>query len=210
MEGAYTVEADWSAASYAYALVALAPVGSTLDLPALKLNSSQGDSYLPRWFTPLGVQSAPYRDATGAGIRLTRLPDPAQPRLPPLDFSDTPDLAQTLAVVLAARGMAAELTGLHSLRFKETDRLAALQTELAKFGAQLRETAPGTARLEPGDFHVREQAVATYLDHRIAMAFAPLALLGPLTIENPEVVRKSFPGFWRELARTKIKIRLQA
>jgi 3-phosphoshikimate 1-carboxyvinyltransferase len=93
------------------------------------------------------------------------------------------------------------MTGLESLRIKETDRIMALQTELAKFGGSLREVGAGRFRTESAGFAVNNQRVATYHDHRMAMAFAPLALRGPLTIETPQVVKKSYPQFWKELAQ---------
>ena len=94
------------------------------------------------------------------------------------------------------------MTGLESLRIKETDRIAALQTELAKFGGDLREVGEGRFRAESNGFAVQNQSVATYYDHRMAMAFAPLALRGALTIESPTVVKKSYPQFWNELAKS--------
>ncbi len=194
---AYAVEADWSAASYAYALAALAPVDSRFLLPKLSPVSPQGDRQVAAWADDFGVLTS----ATETDILLDTHANP--PLSPPpthhYDFTAVPDLAQTLAVLLAARGQRATFTGLHSLRVKETDRVAALQTELARFGAELREGADGVFELIPGNFQVNGQLVRTYHDHRMAMAFAPLALLGPVSIENPEVVRKSFPGFWDEL-----------
>ena len=94
------------------------------------------------------------------------------------------------------------MTGLESLRIKETDRIAALQAELAKFGGDLRDLGEGRFRAESKDFAVSNQSVATYHDHRMAMAFAPLALRGPLNIESPTVVKKSYPQFWKELAKS--------
>ena len=104
-------------------------------------------------------------------------------------------------MVAAALGRPVELTGLESLRIKETDRITALQIELAKFGGDLRDVGAGRFRAESTAFAVRGQTVATYHDHRMAMAFAPLALRGPLAIEAPAVVRKSYPQYWQELAK---------
>jgi len=106
-----------------------------------------------------------------------------------------------VAVVAAALARPVDMTGLESLRIKETDRIAALQTELAKFGGDLRDLGEGRFRAESRGFAVQGQTVATYHDHRMAMAFAPLALLGPLAVEAPTVVRKSYPQFWSELAK---------
>ena len=196
----YRVEADWSAASYAYALVALAAPGSWLRLPGLRHHSWQGDQAIVGIMARLGVQTEFLADETVL-LSQTGLPaaDPAHPLTQ--DFADCPDLAQTVAVVAAALGVPAVLTGLQSLRIKETDRIAALQTELAKFGATLTEREPGEFHVAASSFAVQSQTVATYHDHRMALAFAPLALRGPLTLESPAVVRKSFPQFWQELEK---------
>jgi 3-phosphoshikimate 1-carboxyvinyltransferase len=136
------------------------------------------------------------------GVHLTQVPVAAAELLArPYDFTDCPDLAQTVAVVAAALGVPLRFTGLHSLRIKETDRIAAIQNELRKFGADMVEVSPDVFEVQPGDFQVNNQEVATYEDHRMAMAFAPLAMRGPLTIAEPGVVRKSYPSYWRELAK---------
>jgi len=189
-----TIEADWSAASYAYALVALAPAGSTLWLPGLRRHSWQGDQAIVGIMEQLGVQTE-FREA---GVQLTQGPVAAALKQ---DFTDCPDLAQTVAVVAAALQLPAELTGLESLRIKETDRIVALQTELAKFGGMLTDAGEGYFVVSASAFEVNGQTVVTYHDHRMAMAFAPLALRGPLTIESPVVVRKSFPQFWQQLSQ---------
>jgi 3-phosphoshikimate 1-carboxyvinyltransferase len=188
----YTIEADWSAASYAYALVALAPPGATLWLPGLRRHSWQGDQAIVGIMAQLGVQTE-FREG---GVQLIQGPVASSLTQ---DFTDCPDLAQTVAVVAAALQVPAELTGLESLRIKETDRIAALQTELARFGGELTDAGEGRFVVSSVSFQVNGQIVATYHDHRMAMAFAPLALRGPLTIESPGVVRKSFPQFWQEL-----------
>jgi 3-phosphoshikimate 1-carboxyvinyltransferase len=192
----YTVESDWSAASYWYALVALAPAGSEITLPGLREQSLQGDQAIAGMMTHFGVQTTYLPEA----VHLRQQPVSATTEPLPLDFTDCPDLAQTVAVVAAALNRPVEMTGLESLRIKETDRIAALQTELAKFGGTLRDLGAGRFRAESNGFAVRNQAVATYHDHRMAMAFAPLTMRGPLRIENPTVVRKSYPQFWNELA----------
>ncbi|MDO7849516.1 3-phosphoshikimate 1-carboxyvinyltransferase [Hymenobacter sp. M29] len=213
----YTVESDWSAASYWYALVALSPPGASVTLPGLRLtpdvfrpnldrpqpNSLQGDSDIVGIMQHFGVKT----EIVNGQARLLqtpalrrRLQHPEKTPLP-FDFRTCPDLAQTVAVVGAALGVPLRLTGLASLRIKETDRILALQTELAKFGATLAETAPGVFDLTSENFQLDGQTVETYEDHRMAMAFAPLAMLGPVHIENPGVVRKSYPQFWKELAQ---------
>ncbi|MFD1466777.1 3-phosphoshikimate 1-carboxyvinyltransferase [Hymenobacter caeli] len=194
----YSVESDWSAASYWYALVALAPAGSEITLPGLRQESLQGDQAIAGIMTHFGVETAYLAD--GSGVQLRQGPRPAASGPLRFDFTDCPDLAQTVAVVAAALALPVDMTGLESLRIKETDRIAALQTELAKFGGDLRETEEGVFRAVSANFRVANQAVATYHDHRMAMAFAPLALRGPLTVASPQVVRKSYPQFWNELA----------
>ena len=194
----YGIEADWSAASYWYALVALAPLGSEIVLPGLRRHSWQGDQAIAQLMTYFGVATT----YESGGVRLVQIVPPPLPAHP-LDFTHCPDLAQTVAVVAAARRQPVRFTGLESLRIKETDRILALQTELAKFDAGLREEANGVFAVVPVDASVSttRPTVHTYHDHRMAMAFAPLALRGPLQIEDPEVVRKSYPQFWQELRK---------
>ncbi|WP_223649235.1 3-phosphoshikimate 1-carboxyvinyltransferase [Hymenobacter psoromatis] len=195
----YAVESDWSAASYWYALVALGAPGSAITLPGLRQRSWQGDHVIQHLMRPLGVATDFLTNGGGAHLSQVApaLFDPAAPRL---DFTDCPDLAQTVAVVAAALGRPLRLRGLHSLRIKETDRIAALQAELRKFGADMPEITPGVFEVQPGAFKVEGQEIDTYEDHRMAMAFAPLAMRGPLVVREPQVVRKSYPSFWRALA----------
>ncbi|MFD2720875.1 3-phosphoshikimate 1-carboxyvinyltransferase [Hymenobacter monticola] len=193
----YVVESDWSAASYWYSLVALASAGSEITLPGLRRESLQGDQAIAGIMTHFGVKTTFLSD----GVHLQQQPPAPQQEIPTLDFTDCPDLAQTVAVVAAALTRPVEMTGLESLRIKETDRIAALQMELAKFGGDLRDLGEGRFRAESNGFSVFEQSVATYHDHRMAMAFAPLALLGPVHIQSPGVVRKSYPQYWKELAK---------
>ena len=188
----YAIEADWSAASYWYSVVALSAAGGQIHLPGLRRSSLQGDQAIVGIMEKLGVATEFRAD----GVLLTQQPPSGAFSQ---DFTDCPDLAQTVAVIAAAQGVDVEMTGLESLRIKETDRIMALQTELAKLGATLTEVQPNVFRVEAHHFQVNGQTIATYHDHRMAMAFAPLALRGPLTIEAPQVVRKSYPSFWDEL-----------
>jgi 3-phosphoshikimate 1-carboxyvinyltransferase len=190
---AYTIESDWSAASYWYSLVALADQAE-VELIGYRKESLQGDSIIASIMGHLGVAT----QFTSEGLHLTKT---TQLSSFSQDFTDCPDLAQTLAVTCAAKGVSAEFSGLESLRIKETDRIAAIQNELAKFGANFIEIEKDvTYKVEPGRFKVAGQLVNTYKDHRMAMAFAPLAALGPLTIEDPAVVDKSYPHFWKDLS----------
>ncbi|MCI1186449.1 3-phosphoshikimate 1-carboxyvinyltransferase [Hymenobacter sp. DH14] len=193
----YVIESDWSAASYWYAFVALAPAGSEITLAGLRRESLQGDQAIAEMMTQFGVETTFLAEA----VHLRQVPLTPQTAIPVLDFTDCPDLAQTVAVVAAALTRPVDMTGLESLRIKETDRIAALQTELAKFGGDLRDLGAGRFRAESNGFAVDNQSVATYHDHRMAMAFAPLAMRGPIAIEAPTVVRKSYPQFWNELAK---------
>ncbi|KAA9332498.1 3-phosphoshikimate 1-carboxyvinyltransferase [Hymenobacter busanensis] len=191
----YHVESDWSAASYWYSMVALAPSGSQVRLPGLRRQSLQGDQVVRHLMESLGVRTEFVAD----GVELHQLAPEERSSRVAMNFTDCPDLAQTIAVAAAATGVVVDMTGLESLRIKETDRIAALQTELAKVGATLTDIGDAVFQVKAADFRVADARIATYHDHRMAMAFAPLALRGPLTIDRPAVVRKSYPFFWEEL-----------
>ncbi|AMM50144.1 3-phosphoshikimate 1-carboxyvinyltransferase [Rufibacter sp. DG15C] len=195
----YTVESDWSAASYWYSMVALAQEADIF-LPALRPDSLQGDSVLPDLMTPFGVQTT----FTEEGVRLTKAP--AHQDIHRIDFSACPDLAQTVAALAAGLQLEVEMTGLESLRIKETDRILAIQTELPKLGATLQETAPGVFKVIPGNQAKNEARIHTYEDHRMAMAFAPLALKQEIVIDEPNVVKKSYPRFWEVLEQAGFQI----
>lgn len=196
------IEADWSAASYWYAMAALSE-SADLRLEGLFAESWQGDAavavLMERQF---GIQTIYEAD----GIRLSRSIAPIRPVLEH-DFLGCPDLVQTVAVLCAACGVHGLFSGLDTLTIKETDRVAALQAELRKVGVSLtrlpahfsRKTADRTYYSLDGKAHwVPPLHVATYGDHRMALAFAPLALLAPLEVEAPQVVAKSYPRFWAD------------
>lgn len=190
----YVVEADWSAASYFYSIVALAEIGYELNLAQLQQNSKQGDAHTAQYYHHFGVETT--QTATGILIRKVRKADTA------IDFNleNQPDIAQTIAVTAAALGCSCKLTGLKTLAIKETNRLAALQTELQKCGVAVSLTSDSLTF--PASQFVRPTApIETYQDHRMAMAFAPIATRSELQISNPEVVSKSFPDFWDELEK---------
>lgn len=202
------VEADWSAASYWYELAAIAAHrGCDVDfvLPALTPDSRQGDRVVAQLFEPLGVKT----EYTNEGVRL--LNSEFIIHNSEIDFTHCPDIAQTLAVTYCLLGVPYVFKGVHSLRIKETDRVAALIAELRKLGYVLR--AEGDELLVwDGTRCEAESAptIATYDDHRMAMSFAPAALcFGGLTIEHPEVVTKSYPGFWEEVKKLQIESFLQ-
>ncbi len=194
----FRVEGDWSAASYYYSMMALAPEGAELAIDGLFADSYQGDAVLTRLYEPLGVRT----QFTDRGVVLQRHKNRVTSL--PFDFSDCPDLAQTVVVTCAALGISGQFVGLESLRIKETDRTAALQTELAPFGVEFVEKGGGLWQLHG---HLTAPptgipTIKTYDDHRMAMAFAPLAMHLPvLRIQDPEVVRKSYPGFWNDLRK---------
>ena len=204
---AFTVESDWSAASYWYELVALSPdAEARVELPHLYAHSLQGDAAVRTYFMPLGVKTEFITETDGTSIVvLTKDASLALPegRVLELDLVDQPDLAQTLVVTCAMLHRPFRFTGLKSLRIKETDRVAALQAELLKFGISLDATDDGELHI----FHYPTshpawdgRALCTYHDHRMAMAFAPAAwVAGEFEMEHPEVVTKSYPHFWEDL-----------
>lgn len=194
----HTVESDWSAVSYWFAFAALAREAE-IYLPRLQPNSLQGDSVITDIMKNLGVNATAENDL----LKLTKTKAAAEIQW---DFTHCPDLAQTVAVVCAAKNIPGHFTGLESLRIKETDRIAALQNELRKIGAGLvEENARWT--LVPSKSLPQSAAFQTYKDHRMAMAFAPLATLMNVEIENPDVVRKSYPRFWNDLESFKIPLK---
>jgi len=187
----YRVEPDWSAASYWYGFAALASEAEIL-LPQVDSFALQGDKVIVDIMKQLGVTSDFQKD----GLRLTK----SNPQINILvwDFSNCPDLAQTVLPICAAKNITGEFTGLESLRIKETDRIAALQNELAKIGATLTENG-NQWKLLPGKLPSTKPLFETYHDHRMAMGFAPLATLMDIAIEIPDVVRKSYPTFWDDM-----------
>ena len=186
----FRVESDWSGASYWFSFASLASKAELL-LPGLFRNSLQGDSAIIRIMESLGVSTSMEND-------LLKLSKSKQAERISWDFTHCPDLAQTVAVVCAAKGVKGNFTGLESLRIKETDRIAALQNELRKIGGYLVEQN-NQWELIPSAKLPEKAFFNTYKDHRMAMAFAPLATLMDVEIENPSVVRKSYPGFWDDM-----------
>ncbi len=190
------VESDWSSASYFYSIVALAKAETTILLSSYKSNSLQGDSALVHIYEQMGVKSV----FEGTTVRLTKADNFSQKKVQ-FDLNKTPDIAQTIAVTCFGLGVACELTGLHTLKIKETDRLEALQVELTKLGAAIRVTDDALF-LESRTKINPEVRIATYNDHRMAMAFAPLAIVAPIIIDNAEVVSKSYPDYWKDLKKS--------
>lgn len=195
------VESDWSSASYFYSIVALADVGTEIMLSAYKKDSLQGDSVLSEIYKQLGVET--FFD--GNRIRLSKISD-LKPETLNLELSNAPDIAQTIAVTCFGLGIGCHLTGLHTLKIKETDRLEALKIELSKLGANI-SVSDKDLTLRPTSTINSEVAIDTYNDHRMAMAFAPLALKTDILINDAEVVSKSYPDFWKDLESLQFQIR---
>ena len=189
------IEPDWSAASYWYAMVALAEKAD-LFLPNLRQCSLQGDAAIASIMAHFGVAST----FENGGVRIRKATPNTVDTAKPLDFTACPDLAQTVIVCAAAQRRNLSFTGLHTLRIKETDRIAALQQELGKVGVQLVEEGAVCHLCTDGLFNPGNLTIDTYEDHRMAMAFAPLALLFKgVQINDPNVVEKSYPDFWKHL-----------
>ena len=198
-ERRYTIENDWSASSYWYEILAMINDDeSRVTLPGLKDASRQGDSAVRYLFSMLGVKTA-FR--TSNEVVLTRHMC-SLPRLD-YDFINQPDLAQTLVVTCATLGIPFHFTGLGNLRIKETDRIEAMKTEMRKLGYVLDDSVETELSWNGERCDAEEKPVIdTYEDHRMAMAFAPTAiLLGEIRINNPEVVTKSYPGYWDDLRK---------
>ncbi len=192
-EATIYIEPDWSAASYWYSMVALAE-SAEIRLPGLKKNSLQGDVAIAEIMEHFGVKTT----FEEKGILLQKTALKTDKNF--FDLKECPDLAQTVVVVAAALKLNVSFTGLETLKIKETDRIAALQNEIGKFGATLTEDNE-VYHLETSNvFEPENISIATYEDHRMAMAFAPLALVfKQLTIEEPQVVEKSYPMYWDHL-----------
>ncbi len=193
----YTIAADWTSASYWYSFMALHQHNDArIKLLGLKKKSLQGDSAIAHMMTPFGVKTTFLDDGVVLEKSASVIKNWEK------DFTDCPDLAPTCLVICAARGITCVIKGIESLRIKETDRITALQRELAKLGAQLTEISLGHWKLYPAA-EITKSAhwiIETYQDHRMAMAFAPLAMLGQVCIENYKVVKKSYPHFWKDMA----------
>ena len=194
-----TVESDWSSASYYFSIAALSEVGTEINLSSYKENSLQGDSALVSIYKHFGVS------ASFSENKLTLKKEKSNLEPLSLDLKNAPDIAQTIAVTCFALGISCDLIGLHTLKIKETDRLVALKIELEKLGGSVEITdkslhLSASKRINP------MVSIATYNDHRMAMAFAPLALKTSIIIEDAMVVSKSYPTFWEDLKSIGFKI----
>lgn len=194
------VESDWSSASYFYSIVALSD-NRSVTLGSYKQNSYQGDSALAQIYTKLGVETT----FNNNQITLTKSSIGNDFTELELDLSNSPDIAQTIAVTCFGLGKSCYLTGLHTLKIKETDRLEALKIEIEKLGGDVTIT-DDSLRLAASKSIKSEISIDTYHDHRMAMAFAPLALRETLLINDADVVSKSYPDFWNDLKKLDFKV----
>ena len=193
------VESDWSSASYFFSIAALSDKAK-IYLSNYKSKSLQGDSILRIIYKQLGVNS--YFEGNNLILEKESISSPKSIKW---DLSNAPDIAQTIAVSCYGLGVACDLEGLHTLKIKETDRLVALDTELSKLGAKISVTNKSLHLASDQDFQ-KGITISTYNDHRMAMAFAPLALKIPLSVKKAEVVSKSYPSFWEDLNSLNFKI----
>jgi len=198
-ENIISVESDWSSASYHYSIAASADEADII-LGTYRSNSFQGDSVLSELYKQLGVETIYLQDK----IRLQKITNFEKPKHIEFNLNKQPDIAQTIAVSCLNIGSSCKLTGLETLRIKETDRLFALKIELEKLGAKITITDDTLEMEKPNNINSNIK-INTYDDHRMAMAFAPIALKTDVFIENPDVVEKSYPDFWEHLNYLGIK-----
>lgn len=194
-----TVESDWSSASYFFSLAALSNE-TTITLSSYKENSLQGDSALVEIYKRMGVET----HFEGNKMTLKKQQNFSFEDVT-FDLNNTPDIAQTIVVTCLGLGIGCHLTGLHTLKIKETDRLEALRIELTKLGANISVTNDSLTLVATKEINSNIK-IATYNDHRMAMAFVPLALKVPIIIENAEVVSKSYPDFWEDMKSLGLEI----
>ena len=204
VENAIKVESDWSSASYFYSMVALSK-NINVTLKYFNKNSLQGDSVLPEIFKLLGVETVFNNSENSITLRKA-----SKEVFSAIDFNlnDTPDIAQTIAVTCFGLGINCNLTGLKTLKIKETDRLKALKTELEKLGAEV-EVTDDSIKVFPSKEINNNVLINTFQDHRMAMAFSSLSLLIPIEIEDPKVVSKSYPSFWDDLQKIGINVQIK-
>jgi 3-phosphoshikimate 1-carboxyvinyltransferase len=188
------IESDWSSASYFYSIIALSEIGTEITLSTFKKNSLQGDSVLVDIYKNFGVSTIFNENQT---ITISKIKN-HEIKSFAYNLKNCPDIAQTIAVTCFGLKIGCDLNGLHTLKIKETDRLEALKKELTKLGAAI-EITNESLLLEVSSKINENVTISTYQDHRMAMAFAPLALKTPLNIENADVVSKSYPDFWIDL-----------
>ncbi len=194
----YTVEADWSSASYWYEMAAIAD-NVDIKLYGLKKNSIQGDSIISELFEKMGIKTS----FISGGVRLKKVSNPVIKQFE-YDFSDNPDITQTMAVTLSALNIPFSLTGLETLLIKETNRIQALKSELIKTGNNLLITNDSISKFKTNNTDPdcsKTWSFKTCNDHRMALSFTPLAMLKNIIIDDATVVKKSYPGFWEDIQK---------
>jgi len=186
------VESDWSSASYFYSVIALSDIGTNVTISSYKKESLQGDSVLSKIYKTFGVST----QFNNNSVTISKTSEAKS--IKELNLQEAPDIAQTIAVTAFGLGLSCYLTGLHTLKIKETDRLVALKTEIEKLGGNITITN-NSLTLEASNSILKNIEIQTYNDHRMAMAFAPLALKTDIIIKDYKVVTKSYPTFWEDL-----------
>ena len=199
----YTVESDWSSASYFYSIVSLLD-NTTIILSSFFDNSFQGDSKVSKIYESFGVNTT-YKENT---IRLTKMENYSKPDSLEFDLLENPDLAQTISVTALCMGIPLVLNGLQTLKIKETDRIIALKNELSKLGANVVYNDNSIA-INPPDKLNENANIKTYDDHRMALSFSPVGLITPIYIEDYNVVSKSYPDYWSDLKSIGFNIEFQ-
>ena len=197
------VESDWSSASYFYSIVSLSSVGTKINISSYKENSLQGDAILSEIYNNLGVSSK----FNNSVLTIEKVSDDL-PKSLDLDLSNTPDIAQTIAVSCLGLQINCNLTGLHTLKIKETDRLLALKNEIKKLGTNI-EISNNSLEINSPKPLLNNVEIKTYNDHRMAMSFAPLMLRTDIYINDANVVSKSYPNFWNDLEKLGLNLAFQ-
>lgn len=197
------VESDWSSASYFYSIVSLSSVGTKINISSYKENSLQGDAILSEIYNNLGVSSK----FNNSVLTIEKVSDDL-PKSLDLDLSNTPDIAQTIAVSCLGLEINCNLTGLHTLKIKETDRLLALKNEIKKLGTNI-EISNNSLEINSPKPLLKNVEIKTYNDHRMAMSFAPLMLRTDIYINDANVVSKSYPNFWNDLEKLGLNLAFQ-
>ena len=197
------VESDWSSASYFYSIVSLSSVGTKINISSYKENSLQGDAILSEIYNNLGVSSK----FNNSVLTIEKVSDDL-PKSLDLDLSNTPDIAQTIAVSCLGLQINCNLTGLHTLKIKETDRLLALKNEIKKLGTNI-EISNNSLEINLPKPLLKNVEIKTYNDHRMAMSFAPLMLRTDIYINDANVVSKSYPNFWNDLEKLGLNLAFQ-
>ena len=197
----YKVESDWSSVSYFFSIVALSN-GIELSFKNFRSDSNQGDRKVCKYYELFGIKSK----FQNHGLVISKQIDFKYPKQITIDLNDNPDLAQTIIVTSFGLNIPTKLTGLSTLKIKETDRLVAMHNELTMLGAKCEIDDDSIEIFKTENKLKDNHTIKTYDDHRMALSFAPLSIIKPLNISNPDVVTKSFPEFWNILKKINFSI----